>query len=405
MFGNIELYNEMSEDSCIYIEDYIKNIDYCPLSMFQEGFSIKNEIQNEGKKFKVIPTIQLAKVDDAEEIADIVNSVYRGTYPYKEFCDKNEIEKMIKDDRYYFILFKVKDEIAGLYNAQLNFKKRKGYFGGLVLKEKFHGKIDLLKSAMVSVSSIYYTFKDKIYIWYGETRTSHSKSQYIVVKCGIKPIAFFPNKDIFLNAVESDLLHIIYNKKAIEDFRSKEIPKLIPQVSDCFLYATSRYNLGPVIFKNPIIHLNSEIYSNIRKKIIIKSESNKFGYEWVNMFNRDTDSYFKFLLTRHLFNIEKMEYKIKCLEELVAFIHELKELMKRKYIRYCECFVSAYKPEHQKIFYLEGFKPRGYVPSWFYDENNNIFEDAVVFNLFKGKLDNNLKLVPEGEELVRIFKV
>lgn len=407
MTGFLEDYNQsINKNYCIFIEDFLENFKPLELSVLKEGYSIKNKIPIENQN-KIIPLIQLAKVNEADEIVNIIDEIYRGTYPYKEFCDIEEIKKMIEDERYHFILFKIREdkEIAGFYNAQLDFENKRGYLGRLVLKKKYHTKIDLVKSAKISISTLYYSFRDKIYIWYGETRTAHAKSQYITSQCGVKPIAFFPNKDIFLNQIESDLMQIIYNKKAIETLRSKEIPKLIPQVSNCFLYTTLRYNLGPVNFKNPLLRLDSEKYLKSRRNMIIKSESNKFGYEWVNMFNPRTHSYFKFLLTRHLFNIEKIEYKIKYYEELVAFIHELKELMKRKYIRYCECFVSGYKPKDQKIFFIEGFIPRGYIPSWFYNKDENVFEDAIVFNLFKGKLSKNLKLIPEGKELVKILEI
>ncbi len=54
---------------------------------------------------------------------------------------------------------------------------------------------------------------------------------------GVSPIAFFPNKDIFFGKVESDLMQISYDIRAIKQFRSKEMPKLIHEVYRMYKYA------------------------------------------------------------------------------------------------------------------------------------------------------------------------
>ena len=73
-------------------------------------------------------------------------------------------------------------------------------------------------------------------------------------------------------------------------------------------------------------------------------------------------------------------------------------------INYFQCFISAYDTNHQKIFYDEGFRPRGYVPSWKYNKEQENFEDQVVFNWFKGNIVKNIKLIPESEKMLQDLK-
>jgi len=73
-------------------------------------------------------------------------------------------------------------------------------------------------------------------------------------------------------------------------------------------------------------------------------------------------------------------------------------------INYTECFVSSYKPKHQKIFFNAGFRPRGYLPSWKYNYKMEKFEDQIVFNYFKGNIDKNMKIIPETNELLESLK-
>jgi len=103
-------------------------------------------------------------------------------------------------------------------------------------------------------------------------------------------------------------------------------------------------------------------------------------------------------------NFEKTIYKINLLEELLAFIQELKELIQSIEINYFECFVSSYEPEHQKVFLDAGFKPRGYVPCWKFNKDKNFFEDQIIFNYFKGEIDKNIQLIPETKDLLQALK-
>ena len=72
--------------------------------------------------------------------------------------------------------------------------------------------------------------------------------------------------------------------------------------------------------------------------------------------------------------------------------------------RYFEFFASAYHPTHQAILYDAGLRPFGYVPCFKYIEDEDIFEDQVVFIYYEGKVNGNLKMIPETENFLKAIK-
>jgi len=206
---------------------------------------------------KINPIFQSARPEDAKEIVNIFKDVYNETYPYKEFEDVKEIKKKIDDSKYHWLLYKDNsNNIAGCFMATLDFEKKRGYIGRFAFKRKYQGRIDVMRAAIGTMLIMYSTYREKILLWYGEARTAHHKSQYVAAICGIKPIAFFPNKDVFLNQIESDIMQIVYDEKALLKYRHKDHPKIIPEVIPSFLYSNRRFQLGAIEFNYPKIDLD-----------------------------------------------------------------------------------------------------------------------------------------------------
>ena len=113
-----------------------------------------------------------------------------------------------------------------------------------------------------------------------------------------------------------------------------------------------------------------------------------------------SDSFLEFLYSPQVNNFEKIKYKVSKIEELYVFVQELIKLRKELNIRYCEVFVSAYKPSHQEIFYKAGLIPRGYIPSWNYNQVEGLFEDNILLNWFKGQISEDIQLIDEGKKLL-----
>ena len=370
------------------------------------GMELNFEIDNRKSVRKICPILKLANPDDAPDITELYRELYEGTYPYKEMEDVEEVSAMIENPNYRWILFKdLDDKTVGSFTFALDFKNKKGYARGLMLKRKYQGLIDVLKASIGSYVGMYSMFQGKILIWYSENRTAHTTSQYSQALGGAKPIAFYPNKDIFLGKIESDIMHIGYDTIVLQKYRKKERPKLITETINPYLYANKRYNLGPIQIVMPHLNLDLQKICSLKNQVSRKIEQDKYGYVTIKLTIQDTGSYFKFLYTPLVQNFEKTKYNVHSLEELFVFIRNFKKCMKEFKVRYSEVFVSAYEPEHQKMFLDIGLMPRGYVPSWKYNYKKKNFEDSILFNYYQGNVDKNLKLIEEGKELLNYIQL
>ena len=350
---------------------------------------------------KITPIIEIAKPKDAQAISNTYIDVYNGTYPYKKMENVRSIEELIKSPNDYIFLFKLEsNEIIGAFSSHLEFEKKRGLLYGFVIKKEYRKVVDNLKAFLGSAAYLWKKYYNEILIWYGEIRSNESAAQFATNLFGLKPIAFFPNKDIFFKKLESDILHIIHNQDALLKYRMKEKPQIIRQVLNSYYYSNNRYKLGLPIVKNPSLKLDNNKLDKIRKNIQITTIEQNYGSKKIIINNKQTKNFYEFLYNRYSKNFETIEYKSNSLEELYTFLEIMLNLFKEMEINYAECYVSAYNAKHQKIFHNLGFRSRGYVPSWYYNRNNNLFEDRIVFNLYKGTIDNNINLIPEVKELI-----
>ncbi|MFX1386598.1 MAG: GNAT family N-acetyltransferase [Promethearchaeota archaeon] len=387
-----------------FTNQFIKPFEKVLNPDIHNGMCLDFELCDRKQKNKVSPILRLARLEDAEEIVSIYKELYNCTYPYKEMEDLDEVRKMIQDPSIQWIIFQDPSfKMAGCITFVLDFGNKRGYIRGFMLKKKYQGYIDITKAMIGSMLGMIYNFRDRIYNWYVENRTAHAKSQYSMWVCGIAPIGFYPNKDIFFGKVESDLMQILYDERSLRQYRRKDIPNLIPEVENCFKFSDKRYKLGFYKIKVPKILLNYKKVSKFKKNLSINISTDKFGYQTITFSLKNLDSYFKFLYTPTVQNFEKTEYKIGNLEELYVFVQEFIKFQKKLKARYCEIFISAYEPTHQKIFYDVGLIPRGYIPSWRFNYKSDLFEDCILFNYYEGKMNKDIKIIQEAEELLKIL--
>ena len=350
---------------------------------------------------KIFPVIEIARKEDAKVISKIYKDAYNGTYPYKEMEDPQSIVDLINSPNDILFVFKLDtNEMIGAFSSHLDLDRKRGLMHGFVIKKEYRKIIDSLKAFLGSSAYLWKKFQKEILIWYGEIRTNESTAQFATSLFGLKPIAFFPNKDIFFNKMESDILHIIYNQEVLLKYRKKERPQIIRQALNSYYYTNKRFELGLPIIKNPIIKLNQDKLDRNKNHISINIKEQKYGIKEVSILNKLTKNFYKFLYNSYSKNFEKSYYKVDSLEELNLFIENLLILYKEWNINYAECYVSAYNVEQQKLFYDLGFRARGYVPSWEYNRNDSVFEDRIIFNYFRGNIDGNMRLIPEVKELL-----
>lgn len=396
----------LKKKEIINVDEFLEKYQYLSNLDLKNILNLDFELDFYYKSKKICPIVKLAKPKDSEEIANIFKEIYRGTYPYKHLADSKSMKEMIIHPNYEWFIFKSPaNEIVGCFGADLDFKEKRAFLHGFMIKKQYHKTIDIFKAFIGCITYLWRKYRDKIFLWYGEMRTNEAISQFFTSLIGMKPIAFLPNKDIFFNKVESDVFHVIYNKAVLKEYRFKEKPKIIRQILNCYSYSNNRYQLGVPIVENPSIRFDQRKLEGIQEKFDSEISEDKFGNQKIKFSIKNTESYFKFLLNPFSKNIEKIIYNIANLEELVIFLEKLKELVDQRNINYIECFISSYKPNHQKIFLDAGFKPRGYIPCWRYNKKENSFEDCVVFNLFKGIIDKGLKIIPETEEMLNNINI
>jgi hypothetical protein len=345
---------------------------------------------------KINPILRLACSEDAEEIVEI----------YKEMEDVDEVRKMILDPSIQWIIYQDQSfMIAGCITFVLDFKNKRGYIRGFMLKKKYQGTLDITKAMIGSMLGMIYNFKNQIFNWYVENRTAHAKSQYSMWVCGIAPVAFYPNKDVFLGKVESDLMQILYDERALTVYRSERVPQILPSVETCYQFSENRYNLGVYRLSTPKIDLDHQSVKTLKRNLVKHVAKDKYGYESIKFTLNNTSSYFEFLYTPQVQNFEKTKYHVNTLEELYVFAQEFINYGKALGIRYCEAFISAYEPTHQKIFEDAGLSPRGYIPSWNYNLESDLFEDHILFNWFNGTIDNQIQVIDEGKDLMMALEL
>jgi len=364
-------------------------------------FAIKERVE----KKKINPMIRRATPKDVDEIIFVYKDIYEDSYPYKEMEDREHILEMLKSPNVEWLIFETKEgEIVGCYTFVLDFDKKLGYIRGFVIKKRFLGKLDIIKMAMGSCIAMYNKYNNRIFRWYGECRTAHSKSQYFCSAGGFKPIAFYPCKDVFYNKVESDLLIISYDERALRELRSIQVPTFLPEIEDQFLFSDKRYLLGDFDIVDPCIALNQREVNKIKKNLQVHISEDKFGYIDIKFTLEGSSSFFSFLYTPQVQNFEKTKYKVNSIEELFVFGQTFQEYRVKYKVRYLEVFISAYNPVHQKVFYDLGLIPQGYVPSWSYNGREGVFEDFILFNYTGAKIDTSMDLLEEGLELLRVLK-
>jgi hypothetical protein len=377
----------------------IKDID------IENGTLLNFDLKSSHDFNKAKPILRLARIDEADELRSLFEDSYKDTYPFKIMEDINEIIKMIKNPNYDWFLFKTQDEkTAGCFGATYDFEGKKAYLHGFVIKRSYQKSFNSFKAFIGALTYLWRKYKNRIFIWFGEMRTNNNTTQWCTNYCGMYPVAFFPNKDLFFKKPESEFLHVAYDSRALKELRTQKTPRIIRSVLNCYYYSNQRYNLGLPKVENEKISLNQAKLKNLREFLVIKKETDKFENSRITFQFKRRDSYFRFLYNRPNDEIEKCTYRIKSVEELNIFVARLNDFIEYNDVRYSEVFVSAYKPLDQKIFLNGGFKPTGYIPSWKFNKITKSFEDCIVFIVSKGNI-KNVKTITESKKLLNVLKM
>lgn len=355
---------------------------------------------------KIQPLICIAKPNEAFEIKKLIKETYKNTYPYKQFENEEVIATGIENETVIWFLYKVKGKVVGTIGYTKYPEQKSAKLHGLILKKEYFGQIHIKNAVLISMLSSYKLYKNKILQYFGEARTRNLKGQAVGNNCGMKPVALFPNKDFLLGEQESSFLLVAHDEKIIREFRSEEIPHIIPEVVDFYMFCDGQLRLGRPIIWEEDIQINKSEKSSLLDKTKICIGREEFGTsEYILTLNRlssnsNSKSFFKIEYDKINKNMENGTYHIEQIVELDYFLHLLKKHLSEYDIRYMEVFVSAYHPDHQQLFIDNGFYPCGYIPSYSLNQKSKEFEDVIPFCWFKDEL-TFLKCSPEDLEFIK----
>ncbi|MFX1356059.1 MAG: hypothetical protein ACFFA8_02135 [Promethearchaeota archaeon] len=398
----------------ISIDHFLNQYEDVMESGLETLLNLDFKLKKKRSSDKIITNLRIAEPADSEKIANLFKEVYHSTYPFKNMEDPEEISLLMEENKVRWVLFiSNNEEIAGCFGANLVFERKIGLLYGFIIRKKYRHIVDSLKAFTGSLIYFWNNYRNKIPIWIGEVRTNNPTPQFATSLCGLKPIAFYPNKDIFFGKYESEFLHIAYSDNILNQYRKKESPKIILPVIRGFAYAQKRYNLtfpklveefsftNLVNYKFEDERINSVEVARLKRKVSIEITKDKYKNEDITL---SLDSaFFHFRYNPHSKSIEKTKYNISYPEQLQAFLLHLREIIFKKRVNYFQCFVSAYNPIEQRLFYNMKFKPNGYIPCWKYNKKNNYFEDAIIFNYSRTEINENIKLIPETRELLEVL--
>ena len=384
-------------DEYLALNDKYKDLDV------RKGISLLKK----SKKHKIVPSSWIAKPGDEKEIVQIFKEIYHESYPFKEFESESEILKMIENPYFHWLVFRNgSGSIIGCIGLEIDIDNKKGIFHGLVLKQLYQGFTDFSKLFIATFCSLLRIFEKEILSVSCEVRSAHSKTQYMGKYLGLLPIVFLPNKDIFFNKEESEIIIVGYREEALKKYRSPKTVKITRQVLKSYLFASHKHNIGSFKVKNylNLVYKEKKI-TKCRELFTRRVEEDKFGNEYVRFFYGESESRFTFFHNKYIKNIERISYLVSSKEEFYVFIEKLIDFIRENTVRYCDCFISAYNPLHQTILLNAGFEPYGYVPVYKYNKKENTLEDQIVFVYYKGEVKlERLKLIPETKELIQSLK-
>ncbi|MBN2155269.1 MAG: hypothetical protein JW776_04450 [Candidatus Lokiarchaeota archaeon] len=369
-----------------------------------------------GRKNKFIATekfeksqLSFAEPHDARAIVKCHNKAYYGLYPYHEMLDVEYVEKFVEDRESNLVgLYSHEDtgETAGCGIMNCRPEDRIGYLRGLIVIPEFQGKIDMKKICCENAALGYQHFWNTVDKWYTETRTAHSKAQFLVEYISLRPCGILPNKDVFVGQGirESDVLEITYPNRTLYELRNK-FPQLLPELRPLYDFIAHQFNLPDGEFTESQIEVDTTFRTWARK---LSEDVTIFKTK--NCLNTCTyrlelnNSYMEFMVTDMIQSAERTDLHAVNADELAGLLIRFWELMDEEDIQYFEYYSPATNVEYQRVFSALGFKVFAYAPAWKPNVKGTL-DDCIVFGYSVEPLNpKQLHLSESGKRLWQILK-
>ena len=148
--------------------------------------------------------------EEAEFVRHVFDVVYEGTYPFPEMLDPDSVYEKFFDPNYFWGIYRISKGYPGegtpigCFTQIIDVEHASGYMRGLLLLPEYQQQFNLREILMPMMWHFFEKTKDRIFKWYGESRTAHNKTQYFISIAGGKTHAILLNKDYFYHLKESD---------------------------------------------------------------------------------------------------------------------------------------------------------------------------------------------------------
>lgn len=322
------------------------------------------------------------------------NTLTQLSYPYPEALDpiwidtkarsRNVVWKVVTDTRY--------DTVVGSGTVLLNRKNQRAYVRGVMIDPTYQEYGIGSKVLVNTFREIIQNYRDVIKIFWNESRTAHVKSQKIAEDSGFRPVGLLPNKDIFMEKRESDLLMVLYSMNALKKRRLD--PKLIPEVLPIYNVIAKQFRLESVmpVYIPPIPANGHQI-----KGLFWMDQ---YDYHYCVFHAPGADLEFKINPRTRVAEEAHFSPHMDSITVKALLNMALESL--RPMLYYIEVYASAYEPEVQRILVDLGFTATGYIPGW--ELINGQREDRIIFSWVRDlPVLTAMDLTPKAKEIVKLF--
>jgi len=336
-------------------------------------------------------------MEEANIIVQIYQEIYQGTYPFPEMLDASWIYKKFSDPNYNWGLFKAKgtNEIIGCWTFVLDFPTATAYMRGLMVRPQFQKKFNLRELCGEMLWSAVDKLQNKIFKWYCEARTAHSKTQFLMSLMGSHLLGLYLNKDYFLGVKESDAMMVCYSQEMMHKTRLAP-SALIPEIRSLFNHVKATYRLDDIHTSNIVLQLDHAKVQKILQELDMTTTRDEHNYVAFRISHPKIEVSLEGIYTPSVKNIEKVKIHASSLEEHAALLLYLSVYAKTLGVEYVEIPLAASNVALQRLMVDWGFKPFAYLPAWI-NTTPTKFEDTIVFGWTKILPDiTKMQLIPEG---------
>ncbi|GAB4330005.1 MAG: hypothetical protein Kow0069_37650 [Promethearchaeota archaeon] len=333
-------------------------------------------VRSRGGEGVGVPTrLRRATPADAPRVVEIYERLYRGTYPYEEMLDAAELARMLANDDVLFFALELdgsggnapgdSGRVIGGFTAVREREQRRGYWRGLVLEERYHGKVGITGVARRMVAASKAAFP-RVQVWYGETRTAHAKTQHVFEKLGYDPYAFLPAKDSFFGRRESDVLMYSALTPELAATRAGNVA-LLPSVAPLYRVVNWRGHLPddpPVVDPHDVERRAPPAPPRLLAAARAGTALLDGWLGRATLACRLGADHLHLDVTRAVANAEHARFSYSSPERLDAMVAAAVDACDAAGLAYAEVHASAAKPVEQLVLERRGFVPVGYAPAF-----------------------------------------